>query len=65
MCESVVVRIGDGDVLEKREVDSVVWEGESGEFDGGDGDLRVFGFEDEEVDSGDCCSNEDEEETGD
>ncbi|KAL8115076.1 hypothetical protein AgCh_021776 [Apium graveolens] len=36
-----------------------------GEFDGGDGDLRVFGFEDEEVDGGDRCGDEEEEEKGD
>lgn len=46
MRESITVRISDGDVLEEGEVDSIVGECEGGEFDGGDSDMRVFGFED-------------------
>lgn len=53
MRESVAVRVRNGDELKESEVNGTVRESESGELDGVNGDLRVFGFEQEEVDGGD------------
>lgn len=60
MRERSSVRVLDGGVLREGEVDGVVGNGEGGKLYGGDGDPRVSGFEDSEVN--DECDDDDEDE---